>query len=83
MPIDRTPPENFELLLSWLASDRDKAGEKYEQIRRNLLDYFRRREVSDPLSLTDEVIVRVTRKVNQVATDFVGDPSWVFGEARD
>src|SRR6266852_61551 len=78
MPIDRTPPENFELLLSWLASDRDKAGEKYEQIRRNLLDYFRRREVSDPLSLTDEVIVRVTKKVNQVATDFVGDPSAYF-----
>jgi len=78
MPTDQTPPENFELLLSWLASDRDKAGEKYEQIRRNLLDYFRRREVSDPLSLTDEVMIRVARKVNQVATGFVGDPSAYF-----
>jgi DNA-directed RNA polymerase specialized sigma24 family protein len=78
MPPDRTPPENFELLLSWLAPDRDRAGEKYEQIRRNLLDYFRRRDVSDPLTLTDEVILRVTRKVDQVATGFVGDPSAYF-----
>lgn len=72
------PLENFELLLSWLAPDRDRAGEKYEQIRRNLLDYFRRRDVSDPLTLTDEVILRVTRKVDQVAKDFVGDPSAYF-----
>jgi len=78
MPTDQTPPENFELLLSWLAADRDQAGEKYEQIRRNLLDYFRRREVLDPPRLTDEVILRVTQKVNHVAKDFVGDPSAYF-----
>lgn len=78
MPLDRMPPENFELLLSWLASDRDGAGEKYEQIRRNLLDYFRRRDVPDPLTLADEVILRVTRKVDEVAKGFVGDPSAYF-----
>ena len=78
MPTDQTPPENFELLLSWLAPDREQAGEKYEQIRRNLLDYFRRRKVSDPLRLTDEVMVRVTQKVKQVSKDFVGDPSAYF-----
>jgi DNA-directed RNA polymerase specialized sigma24 family protein len=78
MPTEQTPPENFELLLSWLAPDRDQAGEKYEQIRRNLLDYFRRREISDPLRLTDEVILRVTQKVDHVAKDFVGDPSAYF-----
>ena len=78
MPLDSMPPENFELLLSWLGPDRDRAGEKYEQIRRNLLDYFRRRDVPDPLSLTDEVLLRVTRKVNTVAEGFVGDPSAYF-----
>lgn len=78
MPPDRIPPENFELLLSWLATERDKAGEKYEQIRRTLLDYFRRRDVSDTLTLTDEVILRVTRKVDQVAPGYVGDPSAYF-----
>jgi DNA-directed RNA polymerase specialized sigma24 family protein len=78
MSTDQTPPENFELLLSWLAPDRDEAGEKYEQIRRNLLDYFRRRDVPDPLKLTDEVIVRVTRKVNKISDGFVGDPSAFF-----
>jgi len=78
MPPNRMPPENFELLLFWLAPDRDEAGKKYEQIRRNLLDYFRRRDVSDPLTLTDEVILRVTRKVDKVAEGFVGDPSAYF-----
>jgi DNA-directed RNA polymerase specialized sigma24 family protein len=78
MPLDLIPPENFELLLSWLAPDRERAGEKYEQIRRNLLDYFRRRDVSDPFTLTDEVILRVTRKVDQVAPGFVGDPAAYF-----
>ena len=78
MPLDRMPSENFERLLSWLAPDRDKAGQKYEQIRRNLFDYFRRRDVSDPLTLSDEVILRVTRKVDQVARDYVGDPSAYF-----
>lgn len=83
MSFDSMPPENFELLLSWLGPDRDKAGEKYEQIRRNLLDYFRRRDAPDPISLTDEVLLRVTRKVNTVAENFVGDPSAYFmGVAR-
>ncbi|HKO44466.1 MAG TPA: hypothetical protein VJU84_14405 [Pyrinomonadaceae bacterium] len=78
MPLDPMPHENFELLLSWLAPDRDRAGEKYEQIRRNLFDYFRRRDVSDPLTLTDEVILRVTKKVDRVSKGFVGDPSAYF-----
>jgi DNA-directed RNA polymerase specialized sigma24 family protein len=83
MPTDQTPPENFELLLAWLGANRDKGAEKYEQIRRNLIDYFRRRDVFDPISLTDEVISRVTGKVHEVATDFVGEPSaYFFGVAR-
>jgi RNA polymerase sigma factor (sigma-70 family) len=74
MPIDQTSWENFERLLAWLELDQEKAGEKYEQIRRNLLDYFRRHGALDPLSLADEVFVRVTRKVDAVAPNFVGDP---------
>ncbi|HEY6803629.1 MAG TPA: hypothetical protein VI306_08625 [Pyrinomonadaceae bacterium] len=78
MTLESAPPENFEILMSWLGPDREKAGAKYEQIRQNLLDYFRRRNVSDPITLTDEVIARVTRKARNVAKDFVGDPSAYF-----
>jgi hypothetical protein len=34
-------PEMFEQLLKWLAPDADRAGEKYEQIRRGLIKIFR------------------------------------------
>lgn len=78
MPIDEPPSDNFEKLLSWLAPDRERAGEKYEQIRKTLLDYFRRRNASDPSSLADEVFVRVTRRVADVAGDFEGEPSRYF-----
>ena len=75
---DQTPPDDFERLLNWLASDREAAGRKYEEIRRTLHNYFRRREVADPLSLVDEVIERVTCKVAEVAPGFVGEPSHYF-----
>src|ERR1041385_136154 len=78
MPIDQTSPENFHLLLAWLGTDREKGAQKYEQIRQNLLDYFRRRGVTDPISLADEVIIRVTRKINRLVGSFVGDPSPYF-----
>jgi DNA-directed RNA polymerase specialized sigma24 family protein len=76
--IDPTASGEFERLLSWLDEDREKAGEKYEQIRQNLIDYFRRRGALDPLSLADEVIDRVTRRVTDIARDFVGAPSYYF-----
>jgi DNA-directed RNA polymerase specialized sigma24 family protein len=83
MQVDQSQPSDFERLLSWLDADREKAGEKYEQIRQNLVDYFRRRGVIDPFSLTDEVFVRVTKRVAEVAQKFVGSPSYYFlGVAR-
>ena len=78
MPINQTSAEDFALLLDWLGTDRNQAGEKYEQIRQNLLDYFRRHGAIDPPGLADEVIVRVTSKVSKVAPQFVGDPAYYF-----
>jgi DNA-directed RNA polymerase specialized sigma24 family protein len=78
MPVDQTASLEFERLLSWLDEDRNKAGEKYEQIRQNLIDYFRRRGALDPLALADDVIERVTRRVTEIAKDFVGTPSYYF-----
>ncbi len=83
LQVEQLPQSDFERLLSWLDADREKAGEKYEQIRQNLVDYFRRRGVMDPFSLADEVIVRVTKRVAEVAQKFVGPPSYYFlGVAR-
>lgn len=72
------PEDDFDQLLRWLAPDRDQAGTIYEQIRRNLFDYFRRRDVVDPLSLADEVIVRVTKRVPAIAPSYVGNPAAYF-----
>ena len=43
-----------------------------------MLSYFRRHGVSDPLSLADEVIIRVTKKVEEVAPTYVGNPVHYF-----
>jgi RNA polymerase sigma factor (sigma-70 family) len=85
MPTDQTSDaaEDFARLLAWLSPDADLAGEKYEQVRQNLLDYFRRRGAFDALSLTDEVFARVTKKVRYIAPGFVGNPTHYFlGVAR-
>ena len=77
------PRDDFDHLLRWLSPDREQAGTIYEQIRGNLFDYFRRREVVDPLTMADEVIVRVTKKVGTVAPGYVGNPAaYFFGVAR-
>lgn len=54
------------------------AAEKYEFVRQSLIHYFRRHGVSDPLSLADEVIGRVTKKVEEVAPTYVGNPVHYF-----
>lgn len=81
MPTDQTSDSDgdFARLLAWLSPDPERAGEMYEQMRQNLLDYFRRRGgVSDALTLADEVFARVTKKVRTVAPNFVGNPAHYF-----
>jgi RNA polymerase sigma factor (sigma-70 family) len=76
--IDQTSEKDFERLLAWLGPDREAAAERYERVRLNLIHYFRRHGVSDPLSLADEVIIRVTGKVGEVAATYVGNPLHYF-----
>ncbi|MET0621845.1 MAG: sigma-70 family RNA polymerase sigma factor [Pyrinomonadaceae bacterium] len=76
--IDETPENDFERLLAWLGENPGQAAEKYEQVRQSLLNYFRRHGAADPPSLADEVFVRVTRKVGEVAPTYVGDPTHYF-----
>lgn len=75
--------EEFDDLLRWLDPDRERAGVKYETIRRGLVEMFTHRGCRDPEDLADETINRVTRKVRQVAPDFVGDPAaYFYGVAK-
>src|SRR5262245_21687271 len=55
-------PEEFDRLLLWLNPDRDKAGEKYEWIRKRLIKIFVCRGCNVPEELADKTINRVARK---------------------
>ena len=70
--------EAFDSCLAWLDSDRDRAGEKYEEIRRKLIKIFAHRGCPIPEELTDEAINRVSRKVTEIASTYVGDPALYF-----
>jgi DNA-directed RNA polymerase specialized sigma24 family protein len=53
----------FEGLLTALDSNRDRAGEKYVEIRNNLIRFFEWRACPFPEDHTDETINRVAKKV--------------------
>jgi DNA-directed RNA polymerase specialized sigma24 family protein len=73
--IDQTA---FERMLLWLNPDREKAAQKYEQIRRRLIEIFASRRFLDAECLADNTIDRVILKVPQVADGWVGDPAYFF-----
>src|SRR5437763_8216647 len=68
----------FDYLLAWLDADRERAGEKYEYIRRRLIKIFTCRGRHDAEELADETINRVTLKAPVVSKDYVGDPALYF-----
>lgn len=71
--------QNFERLLVWLDSDRDKAGQKYETIRFRLIKIFNARGCfTNAEELTDETIDRVIKKIDYLETDYQGNPLLYF-----
>jgi DNA-directed RNA polymerase specialized sigma24 family protein len=70
--------EAFDKFLAWLDADRDRAGEKYEEIRRKLIKIFAHRGCAIAEELTDEAINRVNRRVQEIADTYVGDPALYF-----
>jgi DNA-directed RNA polymerase specialized sigma24 family protein len=70
--------EAFDKLLGWLDSDRGRAGEKYEQVRRKLLKFFTWRECSDPDACADRTIDRVSRRIIEGADLRVTEPYVYF-----
>jgi DNA-directed RNA polymerase specialized sigma24 family protein len=76
-------PDQFEALLRHLGSDREVAGQRYEQLRQRLLTVFAYRRCPHPEDLADETMDRVARKLLEIGEAFEGtDPSrFVFGVA--
>lgn len=75
--------EALDRLLAWLDSDRERAGARYEDIRRRLIKLFTCRGCATAEDLADETINRVMRKVKGVAETYSGDPAlYFFGVAR-
>ena len=70
--------ESFDSLLAWLDADRERAGRRYEEIRRRLIKILACRGCHDPEDLADEAINRVAGKVGEVAKGYSGDPALYF-----
>lgn len=70
--------EAFDKLLRWLDSDRDKAGEKYEQIRFRLIRIFASRGRFDAEDLTDRTINVIVAKIDWLLANYDGEPALYF-----
>lgn len=75
--------DNFDELLAWLHPDREQAGKIYEDIRQRLIKVFIYRGSSIAEDLADETINRVAKKVHEIRSTYIGDPTLYFhGVAR-
>ena len=85
MPKDRgSTDESFNELLAWLHPEGETAALMYETIRADLIRIFRWRGCSDPEGMADETIIRVTRKVREMAASYVGSPAtYFYGVAKN
>jgi len=61
--------EDLARLLGWFSSDTEKAGQKYEEIRKGLIKFFYYRGCADSETLADETINRVAIKIGVVEFD--------------
>ena len=76
--------DDFNALLAWLNPDSEAAALTYETIRADLMKIFRWRGCSDPEGLADETIIRVTRKVGEMAASYTGSPvRYFYGVAKN
>ncbi len=71
----------LQQLLMRLDADPERAGERYEELRRTLLKYFEWRGALEPDTCTDETLDRVARRIAQGAE--VADlRAYAYGVAR-
>src|SRR5205807_6485101 len=75
--------EDLDRLLSWLAPDRDRAGERHESIRRKLILIFASRGWAFPEEMADDSISRVIRKLPEIEGKYQGSPEvYFYGVAK-
>jgi RNA polymerase sigma factor (sigma-70 family) len=80
---DEINQEQFEQLLNWLDPNRDKAGAKYESIRKRLIKLFVCGGCSVAEDLADKTINRVARKLPEFRATYVGEPGrYFYGVAK-
>ena len=70
--------DEFDRLLSWLDSDRERAGQLYEKIRWRLIAILASRGCTEAEALADETIDRVSRRVADIEATYVGDQAIYF-----
>jgi DNA-directed RNA polymerase specialized sigma24 family protein len=70
--------EAFDKLLDWLDPNRDKAGEKYNQIQFRLIRIFACQGCCEPEDLADETLDVVMRKIDWLVENYEGDPALYF-----
>lgn len=78
MPQEILTQESFDALLAWLDPDRERAGEKYEEIRLRLIRIFTWRGCSEPEDLADITINRVSKRLRDIESQWLGDPARYF-----
>jgi RNA polymerase sigma factor (sigma-70 family) len=79
--VKKTEPPNqeeFDALLAWLDPDRERAGEKYEEIRTKLIKISERRQCHVAEELADETINRVSHRVKDIAGTYEGNAALYF-----
>jgi DNA-directed RNA polymerase specialized sigma24 family protein len=70
--------ETFEKLLAWLDPDRERAGEKYENIRLRLIRIFCSRGCYDAEDLADQTMNVVASRIDWLIENFTGNPALYF-----
>lgn len=70
--------ECFEQLLNFLGPNPEGAAQRYEAIRKRLIQIFNYRSCPAPEELADRTFDRVCEKIGEVAPDYQGDPALYF-----
>lgn len=80
----RSTDKSFNELLTWLHPEPETAALIYETVRADLIRIFLWRGCSDPEGMADETIIRVTRKVGEIAASYTGaHTSYFYGVAKN
>jgi len=73
--MDKEPDQDrFNLFLSWLSSDRDEAGRKYEDMRRRLIFMLECRGCNRAAEIADVALDRFMKRLPEIRDTYQGDP---------